>query len=88
MGQKKDIKLSPSQQVVLDKMKRGWELGCSHTFGISCWLLKGEIGEGGQSEDVRYSTLEVLFKKGLIDQKGRKHGIMWFKLTQKARSRL
>ena len=75
------MKLTKTQQNVLDKMRDGWELGCSHSFGMHCWLQKGALGEGGESEDVRYSTLSVLFDKGLIKQRGREHGVMVFQLT-------
>ena len=62
-------KLSPAQQNILNKMANGWELGVSHSIGARrCWLQQDGIGEGGKSEDVRYSTMEVLFERGLNEQ--------------------
>ena len=76
------MKLSKAQQNVIDKMTSGWQLQVAHSIGSrSCWLQQGIFGEGGTSEDVKYSTLDALFRKGLIDQVGRVHGIMTFKLT-------
>ena len=75
------MKLSKVQQNVLDKMRDGWELGMSHSFGVNCWLQKDGIGKGGESEDIRYSTLSVLFQKKLIKQRGRTGLTMVFELT-------
>ena len=74
-------KLTKAQQHVLDRMSNSWELGISHSFGMRCWLQQGGIGEGGQSEDIRYSTLKVLFRKGFIKQAGKKGAAMTFQLA-------
>ena len=75
------MKLSKAQQNVIDKMLDGWELGWSHSWGRSCWLQKGHIGEGGKSEDVKCSTAEALFKRGLIKQRNRVASVMIFELA-------
>ena len=74
--------LSKAQQNVIEKMREGWELGSSHAWGMHCWLQRGGIGCGGESQEFAPSTLNVLFTKGLIKQKGREHGIMVFELRE------
>ncbi len=76
------MKLSKPQQNIIDKMANGWELGWSHSFLVRCWLQKGGIGAGGQSEDVSDRSVSALFKQGLIKQAGRKNGAMIFELRQ------
>ena len=75
------MKLSKAQQHIIDKMNEGYELCMSHSFGVSCWLQRGELWNGGESENASQSSVTVLFDKGLIEQKGREHGIMIFKLV-------
>ncbi len=56
--------LSKSQQLVIDKMKEGWELGSS-TMGRA-WLQKNGLGRGGETMGVHRNTLHSLYKMGLI----------------------
>ena len=61
------MKLSKTQQHVIDLMESGWELGCSTTMDGRCWLQKGGLGQGGETEDVRHNTVHALYKRGLIE---------------------
>jgi len=77
--------LSKAQQHIIDRMRTGWELGFSHAFGSRSWLQQGHIGEGGKSENVSSATVDVLFRKGIIKQQGRRGGVMVFKLAPKSK---
>jgi len=63
------MKLSKLQQLVIDKMNDGWELGSSASYrgsSGSCWLQKGKLGHGGESINVNRATLYSLLKRKLI----------------------
>ncbi len=82
-GGKEVEALSPAQQHVIDRMEQGWELGMSRGFNPSCWLQKNGIGRGGETEHIRSTTLDALFKKGLVRRKGnRLDSIATFELTK------
>ena len=64
-------KLSSLQQLVIDKMNNGWELGSSAGLGSysgSCWLQYGKLGYGGESIRVSHTTLDSLLRRKLIKQ--------------------
>lgn len=61
------MKLSESQQLVIDKMNEGWELGYDN-YSFTTWLQKNGIGRGGETIDIRNATLFALYKKGLIQE--------------------
>jgi len=60
------MKLSETQQVVISLMQKGWELGRSLTIDGRAWMQKGGLGKGGESRDVRITTLLALQDKGLV----------------------
>lgn len=65
--------MSRSQQDVITKMKEGWELGRS-TMGVyrssnpRCWLQKGGLGKGGETQHISLATLWALLDRKLIKQ--------------------
>lgn len=58
-------KLSPAQQHIMDRMRDGWGLGKSQQ-GARMWLQRGGVGSGGATEDVAFSSVYVLYKRGLL----------------------
>ena len=60
------MKLSKAQQEVVDLMREGWELGVSTDFTGRCWLQKGGCGKGGETKDVRSTTVGALREAGVI----------------------
>ena len=79
------MKLSKTQQEVINKMKDGWELGRT-TMGLyspRCWLQKGGLGKGGPTIDVSWATVKALhFHHQLISQI-EDFPTIRYKLTQK-----
>jgi len=73
------VKLSKQQDKAIKLMKDGWELGCSETSG-KCWLQKGGLGSGGNTEKVKESTISALEKKGLITYNKRDYPFHKWKL--------
>lgn len=61
-------KLTPIQQEVIDLMKQGWELGGSMGIGSRSWLQKGGLGKGGESKEVKSSTVHTLEYLGYIER--------------------
>jgi len=60
------MKLSKTQQEVIDLMKNDWELGTSMSGEHHSWLQKGGLGKGGESKTVSSATVHALYRKGLI----------------------
>lgn len=62
------MKLTKSQQDILDKMANGWELAQSSAIGgrYRCWIQQGGAGRGGQSETVSFNTVRALLNRNLI----------------------
>lgn len=60
------VKLTPTQQRVVDLMEQGWELGCSMTIDGKPWIQQGGLGKGGKTEKVSIATLDGLLKKKVI----------------------
>ncbi len=63
------MKLSKTQQEVIDLMKSGWELGQSMAIHSRTWLQKNGLGRGGETKNVSGATVHALYRKGLIDSK-------------------
>ena len=62
-------KLSSLQQLVIDKMNDGWELGSTvgyRSYSGSCWLQKGKLGYGGETIRTSHATLNSLLRRKLI----------------------
>jgi hypothetical protein len=57
------IKLSKSQQHVVDRLNSGWSLG---HMGGTVWIQEGGLGCGGISENVHTGTFYSLVLKGVI----------------------
>jgi len=60
------MKLSETQQHVIDRMKSGWQLGTSMDLRAHSWLQKDGCGSGGETEDVHGNTVSALWSKKLI----------------------
>ena len=60
------MKLSETQQHIIDRMKSGWQLGTSMDLRSRSWLQKGGCGRGGESEDVHGNTVHALSDRKLI----------------------
>ena len=63
------MKISATQQEILDLMANGWEL--SQSTGIDSWwtIQKGGTGRGGETRTVSSATAYVLLDKGFIKMK-------------------
>jgi len=61
-----EMKLSETQQHVIDRMKSGWQLGTSTSLHPYSWLQKDGCGRGGESEDVHAGTVSALYNRGAI----------------------
>jgi len=72
------MKRSKTQQLVLDLMKEGWELGASTGIDRRCWLQKNGCGNGGEIKNVSAATVHALYKHGLIK---RNNGFPWCTYT-------
>lgn len=75
------MKLSKTQQDVVDLMKNGWELGSTMTFEGGCWLQENGCGRGGNTERVSNSTVHALLNKGIICEKKAKFPLRTYKLA-------
>lgn len=60
------MKLSETQQHVIDRMKSGWQLGTSTGLNSFSWLQKDGCGRGGEAEDVHGNTVRALSDRKLI----------------------
>lgn len=61
------MQLSSKQQLIVDRLNDGWELGVDQTKGGGVWMQKGGLGQGGESDHrISYATFHVLLAKGLI----------------------
>ncbi len=78
------MKLTASQQRVVDLMGEGWALGISAGIGSRAWLQWGGLGRGGTTENVRITTFHALYSKGVIKGLGRKWPISEYVLTEQA----
>ncbi len=79
------IKLSEPQQAVIYLMQEGWELGKSLTMDGRAWMQKNGLGKGGESKDVRTTTLFALVDRGLIEGKAREFPKQRYVLTEKGK---
>ncbi len=79
------MKLSKSQEHVVDRMRSGWGLGSSISMsGDSnlAWLQEGGVGRGGDMEKVRWDTFQALLRKGVITRKGHCFPAVKYKLVE------
>lgn len=79
------MKLSESQQHVVDLMKSGWQLGTSTDFRGYSWIQKGGCGKGGEAEDVHGNTLYALRDKGIIVVDVEAFPLRTYKLAESAK---
>lgn len=82
------VKLSKTQQDVVDKMQSGWELGVSMGSETRCWLQKGRLGRGGETKTVHYNTFWSLWNKEIIVLVGLKYPLRRYKLVEKTDEKL
>ncbi len=81
------MKLSDTQQTVIDLMKEGWELDTSRWGNNThTWLQKDGLGKGGKTKDISIATVYALKNKGLIEHSLFKYPTRYWKLilTKKA----
>lgn len=60
------MKLTKTQQEVVDLLKQGWELAIGRDFHGGCWVQEGGIGRGGRARNIRSDTAHALVKKGVV----------------------
>jgi hypothetical protein len=60
------MKLSKTQQDIIDLLVDGWEMGWSRTLDGGVWIQKGGAGRGGESRKVNINTAKALLKMGQI----------------------
>lgn len=66
------MKLSKTQQRIVELMGNGWELGVSMVSEGRCWIQEGLVGHGGRRENVSVATFHALRKRGVIVQREQK----------------
>lgn len=76
------MKLSDSQQHVIDRMKSGWQLGTSMDLRAHSWIQKGGCGSGGDAEDVHGNTVSALFDKKIIVMDSERFPLRTYKLAE------
>ncbi len=59
-------KLSPTQELVLQRLSDGWALGAGSGINSRVWMQKDGLGRGGETAKVSVATFTALRKKGLI----------------------
>jgi hypothetical protein len=60
------MKLSKTQQEIVDRLNNGWELGAMSDMSGRCWIQKPGLGRGGESHNVSSATIHALVKKGVL----------------------
>lgn len=60
------MKISKTQQDIIDKMTNGWELGLSMGLSGGFWIQQGGLGKGGTSQTVSRGTIRALLNKKLV----------------------
>ena len=63
------MKLSKSQQHVVDLMDQGWHLGMTGGINPEPWLQRDGLGYGGPTERIHRGTFWALWKKRAIINK-------------------
>lgn len=81
------MKLSKSQQQVVDKMRDGWELGYSSGFFTRSWLQKNGIGKGGETINVRVNTFLLLRDKNVIEKSRSAYPTDVYRLTEQYKTK-
>jgi hypothetical protein len=81
MTQAKIPKLSPAMKEVVLKMRDGWQLGKSNSYHVHCWIQKGGIGKGGESQNVNIGTWAALIDRKLIFESQHKYPSSPYELT-------
>ena len=76
------LKLSKTQQEIVQLMKNGWELGIHHAYFSDSWIQKDGLGKGGESKNVSITTIWALEKKGVIERKEKEGFLSTFRLTK------
>ncbi len=85
---KPTVKLSKTQQEVVDLIKSGWELGQGgSSSNYRVWLQFGGVGRGGESKTISKATLRMLLKKEIVVFHERNYPLDTYKLTPAGRRR-
>lgn len=79
------MKLSETQQHVIDRMKSGWQLGTSMDLRGHSWLQKDGCGRGGETEDVHGNTVSALWSKNIIVTDHERFPLRTYKLAEGAK---
>ena len=74
-------KLSPAQQLIIDRMNEGWELKSSVGPDSSAWLSRVHAGKL-ETIGVSFASLNKLYKLGLVEL-ARGYPINRWKMTAK-----
>ena len=74
-------KLSPAQQLIIDRMNEGWELKSSVGPDSSAWLSRVHAGKL-ETIGVSCATVNKIYKLGLVEF-ARGYPISRWKLTEK-----
>jgi hypothetical protein len=64
------MKLSKTQQEVVDLMREGWELAVSTTHNGGAWLQEDGVGRSGITKNISRSTYQALYRRNLLKRKG------------------
>lgn len=76
------MKLSETQQHVIDRMESGWQLGTSMDLRGHSWIQKYGCGSGGDAEDVHGNTVHALLDGKLIVVDSVKFPLRTYKLAE------
>ena len=76
------MKLSRTQQEIVDLLGAGWEIGWSRTLDGGVWIQNGGAGRGGESRKVNGSTARALVKMGKIQCVENSYPTARYRLTQ------
>jgi hypothetical protein len=80
------MNLSKAQQIVVDKMREGWELGCGMDLHGHPWLQKNGCGRGGETIKVNRNTFCSLLSLGVIENVNRTFPLATYKLKSKEKT--
>jgi hypothetical protein len=84
MGKIEKVKLTKAQYRILNLMYSGWELGLNNDYQGKCWIQKGGLGRGGESEhNIYYGIIDKLEKLGFIERLDHSFSTTHCKITQK-----
>ena len=63
---KRQRKPPATQDEVIDKLGKGWQLGHDVTIDGRWWMQRGQLGHGGPTREVNASSASALVRRGKI----------------------